>query len=587
MTLSNLSIQCAVILLCNSCITHQNQPVSESSTTGSPMFSTHHWVATDALGRTLPSYEDVGQKKEDKFVGVFYYIWHGYHGNKIYDITQILKQPESDRHWGPKGKFHFWGEPEYGYYRSDDPWVIRKDLQMLSNADVDFIFFDVTNNRTYLKTVKLLCEISTEMRQQGISTPEICFLSNTKSGRVMNELYDEFYSKGLHEDLWFRWDGKPLVLGHPEDTVLRPEVKDFFTIKYSWAWTKTKEEPNHWQWLDKYPQDYGWKEDPNVPEQITVSVAHHPGNPLGKSYQNGKQPLVNDDYNTDFTDMGLQFQEQWDRALEVDPQVVMVTQWNEWLAQRFDHRAGKTEFAGKPISEHVPMFVDVFTKEFNRDIAPMKGGYTDNYYYQLISNIRRYKGITPPPNEYSNAPIKIDGQFSDWADVLPVYQDPVNDITHRDHAGYDPSLRLTNTTGRNDIIESRVSYDEQALYAYAKTSNVLTSSKDPNWMLLFLDTDKNKSTGWEGYDFLINQSVDENTSSIQKWTENGWSTIGETKLSYSGSELELSIPLAKLELEAKPSFYFHWSDNPQQLTDIDAFFLDGDSAPDRRFDFDY
>ncbi|RZK99545.1 MAG: hypothetical protein EOO89_31040, partial [Pedobacter sp.] len=34
--------------------------------------------ATDALGRKLPSYGEVGNVKKDKFVGMFYWTWH-YH----------------------------------------------------------------------------------------------------------------------------------------------------------------------------------------------------------------------------------------------------------------------------------------------------------------------------------------------------------------------------------------------------------------------------------------------------------------------------------------------------------------------------
>ena len=54
---------------------------------------------------------------------------------------------------GTEFKLSFWGEPEYGYFRAGDPFVIRHDLQMLSNADIDFIFFDVTNAVTYLDVV--------------------------------------------------------------------------------------------------------------------------------------------------------------------------------------------------------------------------------------------------------------------------------------------------------------------------------------------------------------------------------------------------------------------------------------------------
>ena len=36
------------------------------------------WVASDALGRTMPSYEEVGPVKDDKrrVSGIFYITWH-------------------------------------------------------------------------------------------------------------------------------------------------------------------------------------------------------------------------------------------------------------------------------------------------------------------------------------------------------------------------------------------------------------------------------------------------------------------------------------------------------------------------------
>ena len=36
---------------------------------------------------------------------------------------------------------------------------------------------------------------------------------------------------------------------------------------------------------------------------------------------------------------GLNFQEQWKRAFALDPPVVMVTGWNEWIAGRFSVQA--------------------------------------------------------------------------------------------------------------------------------------------------------------------------------------------------------------------------------------------------------
>ena len=81
------------------------------------------------------------------------------------------------------------------------------------------------------------------------------------------------------------------------------------------------------------------------------------------------------------------------------PPFVMVTGWNEWIAGRF----------GKPGGP--PEFVDQFDQEFSRDIEPMQGGHGDNYYWQLISNVRRYKGAPPIPRASAAKSIRDRGQL--------------------------------------------------------------------------------------------------------------------------------------------------------------------------------
>ncbi len=554
-----------------------------------PYRFTDQWVVTDALGRSLPEYESAGSEREDKLVGIFYYVWMGTHGQKVYDITEILKKPEAEREWGGVGSFHFWGEPEQGYFRSEDPWVIRRDLQMLSNAKVDFMFFDVTNAVTYLNVIDEVCRVSEEMRAEGIPTPDVCFLTNASSGSTMNKIFNQFYATGKYQDLWFFWDGKPLIMGHADDPDLQSHVKEFFTIKYSWAWTNSANEPDHWQWLDHYPQDYGWSEAASVPEQISVSVAHHPSNPLGKSYSGGKQPAVNEAYETEYTHEGLQFAEQWRRALEVDPPVVMITQWNEWIAQRAIWDKGSGTYAGRPISDGDSYFVDVYSKEFNRDIAPMKAGYTDNYYYQMLSHIRQYKGMEAPQEFSAPTSIEVDGDFSDWEEVSPEFEDPVGDVMHRNYRGYEAGSLFINESGRNDILSSKVTYDDDSLYFSASTKEVLTSHTDTLWMLLLLDVDRSAFTGWAGYDYLINHSIEgDGLSSLKKWNGSQWIKVDDISFKTAGNQLELSALRSSLGLAQEvPQFYFKWADNPMEMDDVTAFFLNGDAAPDRRFNYHF
>ena len=52
------------------------------------------WVATDALGRTLPTAGTASAPRPGKFVGVFYFLWHGQHGTAgPYDNTLTVADP--------------------------------------------------------------------------------------------------------------------------------------------------------------------------------------------------------------------------------------------------------------------------------------------------------------------------------------------------------------------------------------------------------------------------------------------------------------------------------------------------------------
>jgi len=110
------------------------------------------WAATDTLGRTLPGSAEVGLPRTGRFVGIFYFLWLGQSGDLgPFDISRILAQDPSaltnpaSPLWGPMLSPHHWGESIFGYYVSEDESVLRKHAQMLANAGVDAVFFDVTN----------------------------------------------------------------------------------------------------------------------------------------------------------------------------------------------------------------------------------------------------------------------------------------------------------------------------------------------------------------------------------------------------------------------------------------------------------
>ena len=555
------------------------------------------WVATDALGRELPGFEECGPPKENKQIGMFYFSWLGQHGTDgPYDITKLLAKNPDKPEWGPEGKFHHWGEPELGYYISDDEYVIRKHCRMLTDAGVDMLGMDATNCCTYPNVYLKMCKIFKQIRDEGGKSPQICFIVNSDSAQRVQQLYDEFYSKNLYKDIWFMWNGKPLVMSPFEG--LTDELKNFFTVRQSWAWSHAGDSPSwwwgdgkdKWTWLDNYPQWYGYSADPRVPEEVSVTVAQHATTKIGRSFHDGKQPEHDKYANCPTSGEGLCFAEQWKGALKIDPPLIFVTGWNEWAAMRFPSN-GTDIMLGKTLPKGESFFVDEYTQEYSRDIEPMKGGHTDNYYYQLIANVRKYKGVRRPQPPSGPKNIKIDGNFEPWDSVRPEYRDHIDDTEHRNSVGWGSAGMYVNNTGRNNFIRSKVTYDSKYVYFYIETKGNITKHTDRNWMLLFIDSDQNSKTGWEGYDYLVNASVlNARTTTLQK-TKNGWNWKPVAKVSYKvkGNKMEIAIPRAHLGKagKSKVALDFHWADNIQKPNDIIEFSINGDSAPSRRFNYRY
>jgi hypothetical protein len=209
---------------------------------------------------------------------------------------------------------------------------------------------------------------------------------------------------------------------------------------------------------------------------------------------------------------------------------------------------------------------------------------------QMAQNIRRYKGVRPIPEVQGLQPITIDGSFADWAQAAVEYRDTVGDTFHRAYKGYG-GLQYTNDSGRNDIVTSKVAVDERNVFFYVEANDALTPHPGSNWMLLLIDADGDPDTGWYGYDFLVNQRVvNERQTTIMRYapdTPGGpWVEAARLNYAYAGKALELAVPRQLLGLEGNAfTFDFHWSDNPADLDDPISLCVNGDSAPNRRFNY--
>ncbi len=546
------------------------------------------WAATDALGRVLPMQEEVGEPKTNRTVGIFYFNWHAAFGNPaVHDIAKILAANPSAPVWGPVQAAHYWSEPRFGYYRPDDPWVIRKQMQMLADAGVDVLILDATNAFTYDAEREVLCTVLEQMEAEGRRVPKITMFPYANHLPVVQHLWETFYKPGKHRETWFQWKGKPLILT-PTDGVSE-EVKAFFTLRTSWAWTRGHawfgEGKDKWPWLDLAPQLPGWHEAPNKAECVSVGVSQHVTNNIGRSFINSRQPAPAERR----PEQGLFFEEQWHHALPQNPEFIFITGWNEWVAQRF-LSDGTQSFQGRVLPAGETFFVDLYDQEFSRDIEPMRGGFGDNYYWQMVANIRRYKGARPLPAASAAKTIAIPGDFAQWTEVKPVYRDDLHDTTHRDHDGVPGAGRYTNKSGRNDLDTAHVAHDATHLFFHITTREALTPAADADWMVLLLDSDQNAKTGWHGYDFRLNHTrPTSDSASIERWDGKAWQSVGTAKLEVGTNALHLAVEGSVLGfVPDKPlRFDFKWIDNVPATAEAIDFLDQGDSAPNARFNYRY
>ena len=639
------------------------------------------WVATDALGRTMPPFEEVGPMKSDqrRITGIFYITWHTQDKAKLSppykaDVTKILSKDAEARldayHPLWTEKTYHWGEPEMGYFLSQDEYVIRKDMSMLADAGVDVIIMDVTNGVRYWDEWEVTFKVMRQMKAEGNKVPKFCFWAfNGPVITVVQELFERIYKEQKYTDLWFYWDEKPLLLynGNPEldanqkgvkqhpnpnyDSIAKTdsnhphyknpdyteefyldytrEVREFFTLRtmwwgyYKWGGERFVGTEDNWSFgyslADEKVKALRPEEllstHKGKREQAAVTAAQHPvtmtseNMGVGKSWsrKNG-QPVLNEydlpepayvpwlgDTVEHPEHYGIYFQERWDEAIQANPEFLYINDWNEWTAGKYfpDGDGGITFTPGEKttpwLGRNSPfVFVDQYNAEFNRGIHPMKGGYTDNYYMQMAQNIRRYKGARPIPENHGYQKVEIDGVFDEWEKINVEYRDTKGDVFHRDHPGYG-GLRYTDSSGRNDIITSKVAVDRKNIAFYAETHQTLTSHEEDHWMLLLIDADKDPSTGWYGYDYLVNNEIkDRQNTMLMRYDqhERKWINQETIKYHYEGNQLELSIPRNLIGLnESQLTFDFKWSDHTGELDDPISLCTTGDTAPNRRFNF--
>lgn len=606
------------------------------------------FVATmDEVGREIK----VGEYAEkDYHVGLFYHVWHGDFGvddgatpsqnllmDNIYNIQHMLDTNNSDLFSATKNltKFHYWNEPLYGYYLPSDEWVLTRHVELFTMADIDYLCVDATNTagnkkdgsgefntRLFEKPVKTLLSVLAKYKDQGFDVPGVMFYTNTGSLSTVTGLYNAFYTKEEYADLWFAPNGKPMIVGitrknyngtdqegvNPNDNNYKQVIRDetlleFFDLKDSkWPGTENKvdKQTNAMPWMAwDYPQAvFSPSKGAERDGYIAVPVAQH-GHSGYATSASAEGPMTSRGYNNKTGEVdsdwreGQSFQQMFDTVhgmYKDKVKTVMVTGWNEWIAQKQEPLPAL--YMGKPAQNTSGVhFVDVYNNEHSRDIEMMKGGYGDNYYLQLMYNVRKLKLKNIEATKFPTATIDFaNGDLSKFDGAIAEYCDFEGDTLERncwDATG--KTIKYEDKSGRNDISTIKVTNDDNYYYFYVKTVNDITdyNGTDTNWMNILIGTQYGNNT-LGGFNYMINRAPDGNTTSVHKYNNGTWSHVGDADLIVDGNVMAVRIPMSLLNRSAtQRSIRFKVCDNVKNQNDIMDYYVTGDSAPIGRLGFVY
>lgn len=570
-----------------------------------------YWSATDGLGRALQRYDG---PKRDKTVIMFYWTWHNFPdapGKEVKNISQILRRcPEArldashpEWHRNRSRNDYYWEEPLFGYYMTTDTWVLRRHAELLADAGVDAIFTDCTNgSQVWDDSTDSLLVVWKQAKRDGVRVPKVAFLLpfgySNYSLTSLRHLYRKYYSNKDYADMWFYWEGKPCIMAYPNNLTDSDEdraIRDFFTFRPGqpdYVDGPNAAYPQQWGWLENYPQHGYVPTADGTYELVTVGVAqntaperqgHCSAFNLPGAHSRSYTARRGFDPRPESYLYGANFEEQWDRAYELNPKAVFITGWNEWIAGMWLEKDGWT---GKPFS-----FVDEYDWDRSRDIEPVKawGDRADSYYMQLVNKVRRFKGTAIQPAASPATSIRM-GDWEAWQQVTPYYASYRGNTRPRNARGRGDYVYV-NRTGRNDLVGARVARDAKYLYFYVETAEAISPCDDPNWMMLFLNTDCRAETGWQGYDYVINyrspkgQKAYVQKSRLNKWI---WEDVGEARMEVEGRRMMIRVPRQMLGLKNVPlRLEFKWSDNMQDEGNLMDFYVHGDVAPGGRFNFVY
>ena len=283
------------------------------------------WVAVSSSSGAGGTVSLTPSPPNTRLVGLAYSTWHG------------------STNW-----HNMWGVPALGPYVSNDRAVIRKHAEWISDAGVDFIFVDWSNDVDYtpgqpkhahLKPLEDATEILLDEFASLARRPRIALMIGTagapaaaSDGRLQrkaDQVWKTFAENPRYRPLLQEYLGKPLLIVYantptPYGTKL-PWNDPRFTVRWMTGYIAQQPSllgPNllskqgYWSWEDRGEQPFSVVE--GHPECMTVVASWRAdrGRNIPAAGRQG----------------GETFRNQWARARAIGPAVTLVVSWNEWVS---------------------------------------------------------------------------------------------------------------------------------------------------------------------------------------------------------------------------------------------------------------
>ena len=331
--------------------------------------------------------EESSMDQKEHYVGVTYSTWFPVPYNM--DSTEL------------------WGTPLMGSYSSYDKDVINQHADWLIEYGADFIVIDWTNNINYvqgatdrpdLQSIELatdrVFEVFAERVQQGKATPKIVIasgidtqdkaeaFSDGRQLRKLDQIWNDYYGNDRYSHLVFEFEGKPLVMMYlSTGSAFECEPEEIFTddrvtIRFFTGFLGNQprllvqgtriSRYGYWSWWERGNNAYAVNEDGSC-ECVTISAAW-----LGNNYtaaemlENPNAPWYADDA------MGRRngdtFREQWDLAIGLDAEIVIVQSFNEWCSVTMPGKAAEELDAEhsndiEPSEEHGFLYLEIMKEK--------------------------------------------------------------------------------------------------------------------------------------------------------------------------------------------------------------------------------